>query len=108
MMLWSSLQLCVNVQIPTSSGGLGGAALYIDTERCFRIKRLEEIAEAAVYQLNDEDFTLESILDGFHYIEVATSTELDLLVTHRLQQFIDQHPQVSWPYMASQRYTIRH
>lgn len=35
-----SLQLCVNVQIPRNLRGLGGAAVYIDTNRGFSIKRI--------------------------------------------------------------------
>lgn len=37
-------QLCVNVQLPVERGGLGGAALYIDTENTFRIERIEQMA----------------------------------------------------------------
>ncbi|MCS7142600.1 MAG: DNA repair and recombination protein RadA [Aigarchaeota archaeon] len=40
-------QLCVNVQMPPEKGGLGGAALYIDTENTFRIERIEQMAKAA-------------------------------------------------------------
>jgi DNA repair protein RadA len=31
-------QLCVNVQLPAERGGLGGAALYVDTENTFRLE----------------------------------------------------------------------
>ncbi|MCG7851989.1 MAG: DNA repair and recombination protein RadA [Methanosarcinaceae archaeon] len=39
-------QLCVNVQLPKSQGGIGGKALYIDTEGTFRPERLIQMAEA--------------------------------------------------------------
>ena len=39
-------QLCVNVQLPKSEGGLEGKALYIDTEGTFRPERLIQMAEA--------------------------------------------------------------
>ncbi|KAH6563362.1 hypothetical protein BASA50_007527 [Batrachochytrium salamandrivorans] len=42
------LQLCANVQIPQSLGGLEGMALYIDTEGSFSAGRLKDIAEATV------------------------------------------------------------
>jgi len=38
-------QLCVNVQLPPERGGLGGAALYIDTENTFRTERIVQMAE---------------------------------------------------------------
>lgn len=39
-------QLCINVQLPKSEGGLDGNALYIDTEGTFRPERLIQMAEA--------------------------------------------------------------
>jgi len=38
-------QLCVNVQLPPERGGLGGGALYIDTENTFRTERIVQMAE---------------------------------------------------------------
>jgi DNA repair protein RadA len=38
-------QLCVNVQLPLERGGLGGAALYIDTENTFRTERIFQMAK---------------------------------------------------------------
>jgi len=38
-------QLCVNVQLPPEEGGLGGAALYIDTENTFRTERIFQMAQ---------------------------------------------------------------
>lgn len=43
-----SLQLAVDVQIPEYLGGVGGEAIYIDTEGSFVVERAAEIAEAAV------------------------------------------------------------
>ncbi len=39
-------QLCVNVQLPPEKGGLGGAALYIDTENTFRTERIFQMAKS--------------------------------------------------------------
>jgi len=39
-------QLCVNVQLPENQGGLGGKALYVDTEGTFRPERLVQMALA--------------------------------------------------------------
>ncbi|MFQ5759310.1 MAG: DNA repair and recombination protein RadA, partial [Candidatus Bathyarchaeia archaeon] len=38
-------ELCVNVQLPPERGGLGGAALYIDTENTFRTERIVQMAQ---------------------------------------------------------------
>lgn len=37
-------QLCVDVQLPPERGGLGGAALYLDTENTFRTERIVQMA----------------------------------------------------------------
>ena len=38
-------QLCVNVQLPPEQGGLGGAALYLDTENTFRTERIFQMSK---------------------------------------------------------------
>jgi len=38
-------QMCVNVQLPPERGGLGGGALYIDTENTFRTERVVQMAQ---------------------------------------------------------------
>lgn len=39
-------QLAVNVQLPKEKGGLGGKAIFIDTEQTFRPERITHMAEA--------------------------------------------------------------
>lgn len=39
-------QLAVNVQLPVEKGGLGGGAVYIDTENTFRPERIQQMAKA--------------------------------------------------------------
>jgi len=39
-------QLAVNVQLPKNDGGLGGKAVFIDTEQTFRPERIHQMAEA--------------------------------------------------------------
>lgn len=46
-------QMCVNVQLPPEKGGLGGGALYIDTENTFRTERIVQMAQHL--GLNPED-----------------------------------------------------
>jgi DNA repair protein RadA len=38
-------QLCLNVQLPPERGGLGGSALYVDTENTFRLERIVQMAK---------------------------------------------------------------
>lgn len=38
-------QLCVNVQLPPERGGLGGSALYVDTENTFRTERIVSMSK---------------------------------------------------------------
>ncbi|MDD5417185.1 MAG: DNA repair and recombination protein RadA, partial [Candidatus Aenigmarchaeota archaeon] len=40
-------QIAVNVQLPPEKGGLGGKALFIDTEATFRPERIVQMAKAA-------------------------------------------------------------
>lgn len=42
------MQLAVDVQIPEAFGGVGGGAVYVDTEGSFMVERLVDIASAAV------------------------------------------------------------
>jgi len=70
-------QLAVTVQLPVEKGGLGGKALFIDTEQTFRPERIIEMAKA----LNlDPDKVLENILaarayNSDHQIVLAEKAE---------------------------------
>lgn len=44
------MQLCTNVQIPKSVGGLNSEAFYIDTEGSFIVQRLIQVANGTVKQ----------------------------------------------------------
>lgn len=41
-----AFQLAINVQKPKEDGGMGGGAIFIDTENTFRPERLKQLAEA--------------------------------------------------------------
>lgn len=43
-----SMQLCVDASIPECFGGVGGEAIFIDTEGSFVAERVLQIAEATV------------------------------------------------------------
>ena len=47
-----AMQLAINVQIPAVFGGLGGEAIYIDTEGSFFAPRAQDMAAALVSRLN--------------------------------------------------------
>jgi len=57
-------QLCVNVQLPRDLGGLGGRALYIDTEGTFRPERIIQMSEALNLDYNK---VLQNIIFGRAY-----------------------------------------
>ena len=59
-------QLCVNVQLPPEQGGLGGAALYLDTENTFRTERIFQMSKNLGL---DPEKTIKNII----YAEAFTS-----------------------------------
>lgn len=63
-----SLQQCVNVQIPKSLQGLGGAAVFIDTNRGFSIDRIKsELNYVFVDGMIDKFITLNFVLITFEF-----------------------------------------
>ncbi|XP_013773850.1 DNA repair protein RAD51 homolog 3-like [Limulus polyphemus] len=101
------LQLSVNVQIPESCGGVGGEAIYIDTEGSFIVERLLDIASATVNHFYSgvqenisqeekarrKNLILEDILKGIHYYRCQDYVEL-LAVVNILSDFLEQHSKV--------------
>ncbi|NHV97263.1 MAG: DNA repair and recombination protein RadA [Thaumarchaeota archaeon] len=65
--------LCITCQLPLEKGGLGGSALYIDTESTFRPERLYQIAEAR--GLNPQE-----ALNNVVFCRVYNSSHLELVV----------------------------
>ena len=47
------MQLAVDVTIPEEFGGVGGQAVYVDTEGSLVVERLAEMAAATVQHLGD-------------------------------------------------------
>ena len=68
-------QLCVNVQLPPERGGLGGRAVYIDTENTFRPERVVQMAKAAGI---DPEQALENIL-----VARACTTDHQMLLAEK-------------------------
>ncbi|XP_061997956.1 DNA repair protein RAD51 homolog 3 isoform X2 [Rosa rugosa] len=97
------IQLAVNVQIPVDCGGLGGKAVYIDTEGSFMVERTLQIAEASVVNWSSYSELLwkesqacrveiqpTDILEKIYYFRICTSTEQIALINY-LDQFISEH-----------------
>ncbi len=68
-------QLCVSVQLPPEQGGLGGKAVYIDTENTFRPERISQMATAA-------GADPQQILDGI-YVARAHTTDHQMLLAEK-------------------------
>jgi len=66
-------ELCIKVQLPPENGGLGGAALYVDTEGTFRPERLVQMMEK-------EDLEIDSTLQNIVYARAYNSDHQMLLV----------------------------
>ncbi len=75
--------LCINCQLPSDEGGLGGGALYIDTEATFRPERLHQMAEAKGL---DPKEALENII----FCKAYNSSHLELAI-RSLGKHIEKH-----------------
>ena len=75
-----ALQLAVNVQMPVDKGGLGGKALYIDTEGTFRPERVIEMAKGKGL---DPKKTLDNIL-----VARAYNSDHQVLLTDKAEEII--------------------
>lgn len=101
------MQLAINVQMPAAFNGLGGEAVYVDTEGSFAAKRCLHMASAFAKHLEKvalrrkDDALLrearqlepEGILDRIHYFRARDATEL-LAVIDVLPSFVQDHPNV--------------
>ncbi|GBF87643.1 DNA repair RAD51-like protein [Raphidocelis subcapitata] len=100
------MQLSVDVQIPPALGGLGGKAVYIDTEGSFMPDRVLDIAAAAARRVGEaaacsndpqltaqaESFTLQSVLEGVLYFRAQDSTQ-QLALMRTLAALLESQPQ---------------
>lgn len=75
-----AFQLAVNVQLPPEKGGLGGKALFIDSEATFRPDRLRQMAQAAGL---DPDETLKNIL-----VARAINSDHQMLLIEKADEFV--------------------
>lgn len=75
-----AFQLSVMCQLPPSQGGLGGSALYIDTENSFRPERIVQIAK---YKGLDPDEILSNI-----FVARAYNADHQMLLADKAHEFI--------------------
>lgn len=102
------MQLACTVQIPTAFGGIGGAALYIDTEGCFIPERANALAEHLIVWLrqvatagNDQKrvdaaamMTPMSLMQNIHVYRVRDYEEHLLVLKESLPKFLAEHREV--------------
>ena len=72
-------QLAVTVQLPVNRGGLGGSAVYIDTEGTFSSERIVHIAER---------FSVKEPLESILYFRPINVVELEDFVVEELNALI--------------------
>ncbi|KAJ3016754.1 hypothetical protein HKX48_003885 [Thoreauomyces humboldtii] len=93
------MQLCVNVQIPESTGGIHGAAVYIDTRGDFDSHVVRDMVDALIEKLNEEGTaclccpTADEFLDRIFCIRVYDDAEQHM-VLRQMRQFLVDHPEV--------------
>lgn len=75
-------QLAVNVQLPPEKGGLGGTAVYIDTEGTFRWERIEAMARGRGI---DPDEAMEKI-----FFIRAVSSDHQIAIVEELRELIPE------------------
>jgi DNA repair protein RadA len=76
-------QLAVNVQLPKEKGGLGGKAIFIDTENTFRAERIMEMAKGLGL---DPKKALENIL-----VAKAFNSDHQILLAEKAEEHIKKN-----------------
>ncbi|KAF9616700.1 hypothetical protein IFM89_031717 [Coptis chinensis] len=92
------IQLAVNVQIPVDCGGLGGKAIYVDTEGSFMVERVFQIAEACIEDLLEghackDQMQPKTFLSNIFYFRICSYTEQIALINY-LEKFIAENRDV--------------
>lgn len=116
-----SMQLALDVQIPRIFGGVGGEAVYIDTEGSLMVDRLAQIAVGLIAHLRKTaasrghsklvaaaaELTVEQLLRGVHVFRVHSYAE-QLATVEYLATFLAAHPAVRLVVVDSVALHFRH
>ncbi|KAG8466106.1 hypothetical protein KFE25_001862 [Diacronema lutheri] len=116
-----AMQLALDVQIPVELGGVGGQALYVDTEGSFVPDRVEQMARALCTHLRAaaahsgsaadlaaaQRVSASGLLDGIHVCRVHSHREQVALV-RMLPAFLAAHPLVRLVVVDSIAFHFRH
>ncbi len=73
-------QLAVSVQLPKEKGGLGGKAIFIDTEQTFRPERIQQMSEALGL---DPEKTMENI-----FVARAYNSDHQVLLAEKAEEIL--------------------
>lgn len=115
-------QLCANVQLPTVIGGLGGKALYLDTEGGFTAHRMKQIAvktcrnaqkifasTGCVKQSLVRRLSEDSMMAGVFYRRIRSAGELsDVLLLDETEDFLRKHVDVRLVVIDSLAFPFRY
>ncbi|KAH8283916.1 hypothetical protein KR054_005066 [Drosophila jambulina] len=102
------LQLCLNVQIPKSVGGVEGSALFIDTRQDFHPARLLELAKELEKRFKGRapNFTASKMLERVHHVRCPNAAQLmaSVLSCHR---HLRDHPDIKLIVIDSLAFSLR-
>ncbi|OWM64925.1 DNA repair protein RAD51 homolog 3 [Punica granatum] len=83
------IQLAVNVQIPVDCRGLGGKAIYIDTEGSFMVERVLQIAKACAEEMSaNYDFSRNGLPSG--QVLMQPQDFLENIICYRVCSYTEQ------------------
>ena len=106
-------QLSVNVQLPREHGGLGGSAIFVDSEDTFRPERIDDMVrglphealqaamdEREIEGTPDDDeamqLLIEDFLDKIHVAKAFNSNH-QMLLAEKAQELASEHAESEWP-----------
>jgi len=106
-------QLVVNVQLPREQGGLGAAAMFIDSEDTFRPERIDDMVrglpdEAIQAAMDDREIEgspddeeamtelVDDFLDKIHVAKAFNSNH-QMLLAEKAQELANEHDESEWP-----------
>ncbi|WP_440007178.1 DNA repair and recombination protein RadA [Halomicrococcus sp. SG-WS-1] len=106
-------QLVVNVQLPPEQGGLGGSAMFIDSEDTFRPERIDDMVrglpdEALQAAMDDreiegspdDDEAMEELVQDFLdkiHVAKAFNSNHQMLLAEKAQELANEHEESEWP-----------